>query len=57
LIHIDRKEYDQALHWFEQALNTNPLDKDAKNLIAELSEKLQNPDGSALPASDQTDEE
>jgi Flp pilus assembly protein TadD len=39
------------------AKDTNPLDKDAKNLIAELSEKLQNPDGSALPASDQTDEE
>ena len=36
LIHRDRKENDQAIAWFEQAIKANPLDKDAKKLIKKL---------------------
>jgi Flp pilus assembly protein TadD len=44
LIYRDRKEYDQAIYWFEEALQTNPLDKHAESLIAQVSEKLQQPE-------------
>ncbi len=38
LIYRDRKENEQAIHWFRQALEANPTDKDAKNYIKELSQ-------------------
>ncbi len=37
LIYKDRKEIEQALHWFNKALAVNPNDKDARNYIKELS--------------------
>ena len=37
LIYRDRKETEQALHWFGRALEANPNDKDASNFIEQLS--------------------
>ncbi|MCB9098405.1 MAG: tetratricopeptide repeat protein [Anaerolineales bacterium] len=41
LIYRDRQENDEAIHWFNRALEANPNDKDARNYIKQLS----NPDG------------
>ena len=38
LIYRDRREYDLAINWFERALQANPNDQDAKNLIKKLRE-------------------
>ena len=37
LIYRDRKEIEQALHWFRRALAANPNDKHAANFIEQLS--------------------
>lgn len=37
LIFRDRKENDEAIHWFNRALEANPNDKDARNYIEQLS--------------------
>ena len=39
LIYRDRKEYDDAIHWFKQALRANPADKDAQRYIDQLTEE------------------
>ncbi|WP_420644111.1 tetratricopeptide repeat protein [Candidatus Leptofilum sp.] len=36
LIYRDRREYESAISWFEQAVKANPHDKDAQNLIKKL---------------------
>lgn len=36
LIYRDRGELDEAIHWFEQALETNPGDRDARNILRRL---------------------
>ncbi len=38
LIYRDRREYDMAIAWFRRALQTNPKDRDARNLIEKLQE-------------------
>jgi tetratricopeptide (TPR) repeat protein len=40
LIYRDRKEYEEAISWFQRALKTNPRDRDARNFIARLSQEL-----------------
>ncbi len=40
LIYRDRHEYAVAIDWFKRALQTNPHDQDARNLIAKLQENL-----------------
>ena len=39
LIYRDRKEYVDAIHWFKQALTSNPADKDAQRYIDQLTEE------------------
>jgi tetratricopeptide (TPR) repeat protein len=39
LIHKDRRERDSAISWFEQALRTNPKDKDARYWLKTLREQ------------------
>lgn len=36
LIYRDRKEYVDAIHWFQQALKTNPDDQHARQLLNKL---------------------
>ena len=36
LIYRDRREYDKAIAWFQRALQANPKDRDAQNMIARL---------------------
>lgn len=36
LIYRDRREYDRAIEWFERAIQHNPRDQDARNLLARL---------------------
>ena len=36
LIYRDRREHEQAIAWFERAVQTNPNDKDARNLLDKL---------------------
>ena len=36
LIYRDRREYDRAIAWFQRALQANPKDRDAQNMIARL---------------------
>ena len=36
LIYRDRREYDKAINWFRRALQANPNDQDAQNMIAKL---------------------
>lgn len=36
LIYRDRREFTEALHWFKQALQANPNDKDARRYIDQL---------------------
>lgn len=38
LIYRDRRDYSLAIAWFKRALQTNPNDQDARNLIAKLHE-------------------
>lgn len=38
LIYRDRREYDLAISWFKRALQANPNDQDARNLIKKLRE-------------------
>jgi len=38
LIYRDRREFDVAITWFERALQANPNDRDARNLMAKLRE-------------------
>jgi len=40
LIYKDRQEKENALHWFERALQANPNDKDAKQYIAQLRQEI-----------------
>jgi tetratricopeptide (TPR) repeat protein len=37
LIYLDRQENGMALHWFRQALQTDPNDRDARNYIVQLT--------------------
>lgn len=37
LIYLDRQELEQALRWFRQAAQTNPVDRDALNYIRQIS--------------------
>jgi tetratricopeptide (TPR) repeat protein len=37
LIYRDRRETEQAIHWFRRAVQTNPRDKDARRLLKKLS--------------------
>jgi tetratricopeptide (TPR) repeat protein len=38
LIYRDRQEIEQAISWFERAVQTNPNDRDARNLMVKLRE-------------------
>ena len=38
LIYRDRREYDMAIAWFKRALQANPNDKDARDLIKKLND-------------------
>jgi Flp pilus assembly protein TadD len=40
LIYRDRKEYETAVRWFKRAVQANPNDRDARNLIARLEARL-----------------
>jgi len=42
LVYRDRKEFDEAIHWFRQALEANPKDKDAQYYIDKLSQANEN---------------
>ena len=42
LIYRDRKEIEEALHWFRQAVKTNPNDGDAKHYIEQLTQAAAN---------------
>ncbi|MFN2136228.1 MAG: tetratricopeptide repeat protein [Candidatus Promineifilaceae bacterium] len=36
LIYRDRGDKDKAIHWFQRALETNPLDEHARNILTKL---------------------
>lgn len=36
LIHRDRNDIDQALHWFDQAVRHNPQDRDARSMLEKM---------------------
>jgi tetratricopeptide (TPR) repeat protein len=38
LIYRDRKEYDEARHWFKEAIKANPHDRDARNNLERLAD-------------------
>lgn len=38
LIYRDRREYDLAISWFARAVQANPNDRDARNMIKKLRE-------------------
>jgi tetratricopeptide (TPR) repeat protein len=38
LIYRDRKEYEAARYWFERALEANPADRHARQILEKLSE-------------------
>jgi len=38
LIYRDRKDKEQALHWFHKALQTNPNDQHAQNILRKLQD-------------------
>lgn len=40
LIYRDRKEYKQALYWFQRAVQANPNDRDARNYIKKLRQEI-----------------
>ncbi|MFQ5422153.1 MAG: tetratricopeptide repeat protein [Anaerolineae bacterium] len=37
LIYRDRQENEQAIHWFKKAIQANPNDRDARNIIERLA--------------------
>lgn len=37
LVHLDRRENERALHWFERAVQANPNDRDARRFIEQLT--------------------
>lgn len=37
LIYRDRKEWDEAGRWFRKAIETNPIDRDARNLLDKIT--------------------
>jgi tetratricopeptide (TPR) repeat protein len=37
LIYRDRKEYDEARHWFQEAIKANPHDQDARKNLERLA--------------------
>jgi tetratricopeptide (TPR) repeat protein len=37
LIYLDRRDHEQALRWFQRAVQANPLDRDARNYVKKLS--------------------
>jgi tetratricopeptide (TPR) repeat protein len=39
LVYRDRRETEQAITWFQRALQVNPHDRDAQRLINQLSQK------------------
>lgn len=44
LIYRDRKEYEYAIYWFQQAIRANPADRDAHSLLAKLKARLEDAD-------------
>lgn len=40
LIYRDREDFENAIHWFDQAIKANPNDKDARRISLRLKEKL-----------------
>jgi tetratricopeptide (TPR) repeat protein len=40
LIYRDRRETEQAIHWFRRAVQTNPRDKDARRRLKKLSGEM-----------------
>ena len=40
LIYRDRREYDLAAAWFERALQANPNDQDARNLMQKMRDEM-----------------
>lgn len=40
LIYRDRREFEEAIHWFKRAVKANPNDRDARRLIARLTDAL-----------------
>ena len=40
LVHVDRKDYAQAIHWFQQALEFDPDDRDARNYLKKLTQNI-----------------
>lgn len=41
LIYRDRKETDEAITWFKKAIQANPNDQDARNLLRSLTDNKQ----------------
>ena len=39
LVHLDRRENERALHWFQRAVQANPHDRDARRFVEQLSEE------------------
>lgn len=42
LIYRDRRETEKAIHWFRRALQANPNDRDARNILRRLTEADKN---------------
>lgn len=40
LVHVDRKDHPQAIYWFQQALEINPDDRDARNYLKKLTQNI-----------------
>jgi tetratricopeptide (TPR) repeat protein len=40
LIYRDRKELEEAIYWFRQAIKANPGDRDARSLLAKLEAQI-----------------
>ncbi len=38
LVHLDRRENERALHWFQRAIQANPNDRDARRFVEQLTE-------------------
>jgi tetratricopeptide (TPR) repeat protein len=38
LVHLDRRENERALHWFQRAIQANPNDRDARRFVEQLAE-------------------
>lgn len=37
LVHLDRQDNEQALHWFRRAVQANPNDRDARRFLDQLA--------------------